>query len=373
MNRAVCEVVPGPGSVARRGDSLMWAADQTSDVLWNTLLSCLALGDRATGAGPLLHAVAETMLGDLNPDAAFVVVLTDGAAGFVLRQGRVDVTLDGESLRGGAVVAVGVTGRAVAAGDRGALQALTDRTPSSRHDLRDGAVAGGGFRWSAPTGAPVGTSEQPSGSHDMPVAAGTPSAAAGAPSADSDEKPADDSDGAAPAAAVGASPPDGAPGAPPAPNYLGGPAIDITDVQGEVTSDPEQTELHPAPSQDSASSPALRRSGGVLVFEDGATAALTGDVVLGRRPERHELVESGRAQPIVIHDPENVLSSAHAAVHLQGDEVVVVDLESLNGTHIAAPDARDWTKLTAGAPYPMHDGYRMLLGWTVLTYRTSSA
>lgn len=340
MSGVVCEVEPGPGSVARHGDSLVWASDQVPDTVWDTLLSCLALGDRPQGAGPLLHGIGETMRGDLGPDAAFAILVTDGAAGFVLRHGRVEVTLDGQPLQVGAVVSVAVAGRTLVAGAPDALQALGGRPGSSRHDLRDGAVAGAAFRWSAPGTPPH---SPPSSPPELPP-----------------HSPAE-------------SPPDSPPNPPPGPNRLEGPAVDVTDVHAEATSDPEQTEFHPPPDRDSPSSPAMHPSAGTLVFEDGATVTLDGDVVLGRRPERHELVEGGQARALVIHDPENVLSSAHAVIRIQGDEVLVTDLDSLNGTHVAAPEARDWTKLEPGAPYPMNDGYRMLLGWTVLTYRSGNA
>ena len=349
MTGASCEVVAGPGSVARRADSLVWASEQTSDVVWETLLSCLSLGHRAHGAAPLLHAVAGSLPADLDPEAAFAVLVTDGAAGFVLRHGQVEVTLDGQPLTGGAVVPVSVAGRSVAAGHRDAVRELSDRPPSTRHDLRDGAVAGAAFRWSTATAAV----------RQVPAEAPTPDTSSDATPAHAPQPDA---------------PPDEPPaGGPDLLTKLDGPAVDITDAHAEVTSDPDQTEFHPSPQAGEPTSPGLPRSVGVLVFEDGGTANLTGDVVLGRRPERHELVESGQAEPLVIHDPEHVLSSAHAAVRIQGDEVVVVDLDSLNGTHVAAPDARDWTKLSAGAPYAMTDGCRMLLGWTVLTYRSSSA
>lgn len=340
MTGATCEVLPGSGSVARRADSLVWASEQVSDLVWETLLACLTLGDRVHGAAPLLHAVAETMPVDLDADAAFAVVVTDGTAGFVLRHGRVVVTLDGQPVQGGAVVAVRVAGRTVVAGDSNAEQQLAAGSGSSRHDLRDGAVAGGGFRWSSsPTATPPSEERPATGSEAAPVPA--------AP-----EEPPDRADEAV---------------------ELTKHDLPATDVHAAPTSDPEPTEFHPPPQRDAPSNPELARSVGVLVFEDGATANLTGDVVLGRRPEKHELVESGQAQPLVIQDPEHVLSSAHAAVRIQGDEVLVVDLDSLNGTHVASPEARDWTKLTAGAPYPMQDGFRMLLGWTVLTYRKNGA
>lgn len=347
---AACEVVSGSGSVARRADSLVWASEQVSDAVWETLLSCLALGGRAQGAAPLLHALAGTMV-DEDDDTAFAVLVSDGRTGFLLRRGRVDVTLDGQPLDNGVVVPVTVDGRTVAAGDPEAVQALIGRAPSTRHDLCDGAVAGAAFRWSAVTAmAPPAVTEESARLHAGTDPPGYPDSSNGSSQRTGAAAP-------DPLAAVSGRlrRPDAPAGA---------------DTHAEGTSDPEQTEFHPPPQTDETPSPAQQRSVGVLVFEDGGTANLTGDVVLGRRPERHQLVESGQAQPLVIHDPEHVLSSAHAAVRLQGDDVVVVDLDSLNGTHVAAPDAKDWTKLTSGAPYPVQDGYRMLLGWTVLTYRS---
>jgi hypothetical protein len=45
------------------------------------------------------------------------------------------------------------------------------------------------------------------------------------------------------------------------------------------------------------------------------------DLVLGRRPDNHELVQSGSARAVPIADTQNVLSSAHAALQRSGREV----------------------------------------------------
>ena len=106
----------------------------------------------------------------------------------------------------------------------------------------------------------------------------------------------------------------------------------------------------------------------VLRFDDGMVVTVDEDLVLGRRPDNHELVTSGSARPVPIADTQNVLSSAHAALQRAGREVSLVDLGSLNGTHVAGPDATEWTQLEPGVAHPLSDGDRLLLGWTVITF-----
>jgi pSer/pThr/pTyr-binding forkhead associated (FHA) protein len=112
---------------------------------------------------------------------------------------------------------------------------------------------------------------------------------------------------------------------------------------------------------DSASAPVLR-------FDDGLVVTVDEDLVLGRRPDSHELVTAGNARPVPIADTQNVLSSAHAAIQRTGREVTLTDLGSLNGTHVAGPEATEWTQLEPGVAHPLADGDRLLLGWTVITY-----
>jgi hypothetical protein len=106
----------------------------------------------------------------------------------------------------------------------------------------------------------------------------------------------------------------------------------------------------------------------VLRFDDGMVVTVDEDLVLGRRPDNHELVTAGSARPVPIADTQNVLSSAHAAIQRHGREVSLVDLGSLNGTHVAGPEATEWTQLEPGVPHPLSDGDRLLLGWTVITF-----
>ena len=106
----------------------------------------------------------------------------------------------------------------------------------------------------------------------------------------------------------------------------------------------------------------------ILRFDDGMVVTVDEDLVLGRRPDNHEMVTSGSARPVPIADTQNVLSSAHAALTRSGREVSLVDLGSLNGTHVAGPEATEWTQLEPGVAHPLSDGDRLLLGWTVITF-----
>jgi FHA domain len=106
----------------------------------------------------------------------------------------------------------------------------------------------------------------------------------------------------------------------------------------------------------------------VLRFDDGMVVTVDEDIVLGRRPDNHEMVTSGGARPVPIADTQNVLSSAHAALQRSGSEVSLIDLGSLNGTHVAGPEATEWTQLEPGVAHPLSDGDRLLLGWTVITF-----
>jgi hypothetical protein len=106
----------------------------------------------------------------------------------------------------------------------------------------------------------------------------------------------------------------------------------------------------------------------VLRFDDGMVVTVDENLVLGRRPDGHDLVTSGSARPVPIADTQNVLSSAHAAIQRAGREVSLTDLGSLNGTHVAGPEATEWTQLEPGVSHPLADGDRLLLGWTVITF-----
>ncbi|MGH9156244.1 MAG: FHA domain-containing protein [Acidimicrobiales bacterium] len=109
---------------------------------------------------------------------------------------------------------------------------------------------------------------------------------------------------------------------------------------------------------------------GVLVLDDGAAFILDGDYVIGREPDADTEVQSGRARPLALADPERTISRAHARVALQGWDVRVLDLDSANGTYLAEPGATEWTRLPAHEARTIRPGTRILVGQRPLVYES---
>src|SRR5207302_55535 len=76
---------------------------------------------------------------------------------------------------------------------------------------------------------------------------------------------------------------------------------------------------------------------GLLLFDDGTTFSLDGEVVVGREPDGDPRVASGDAQPLVVTDTERSVSRLHLRIVLQGGAVELIDLRSANGTAIRRP------------------------------------
>lgn len=369
MTGAQCEVRPGDGSVARRGDSVLWASAGTPDRVWAGLLSCLDLTlDLGANPGPgnddgaalVLQAVGDAVGRLGTPETAFVALLSDGRRGRALMHGDVELTVGGQTVSDRPLTDVlDVTGGA-AGGARGAA---AEYETSVRHDLIAGVAPGAGFRWAA-VRDPGDSAHAliPADAWPEPERTAEPEPAVAA--AQTEEPAATELQREAPA--------DSQTGEPLTEDH---PVIDdLTQAHVELPADDTAGTPPGADVEDTAPpTPAADvKPGGSLVFEDGNVTSIDSDLVLGRRPERHAMVTTGEASPLTIADPEHVLSGAHAAIQVRGGDVYVLDLDSLNGTHVAAPDARDWTKLEPGSPYPLTDGYRLLLGWTVLTFRSDS-
>jgi hypothetical protein len=316
-----CEVLPGDSVVARRGGGLLWVDAPGSPALVAALHACL--GVAGPGADRVLAAVAGQVSSLANGGASFALVLTDfsegAGTGVALWSGKgqpaVDgVPVSGSSVDGGCTLANHFTlGQTLYVGPG---QAAPQMPPGVAFDLVEGTVPGNGAMLQLAAPAPAVTVAAP---------ASTPSAPAFTAASD---------------AGFGQSPA-------PAP----------AQAQDRAESGEQTAFWRP----DAPSAPILR-------FDDGMVVTIDEDLVLGRRPDNHELVTSGSARPVPIADTQNVLSSAHAAVQRAGREVSLVDLGSLNGTHVAGPEATEWTQLEPGVAHPLSDGDRLLLGWTVITF-----
>ena len=309
-----CEVLPGDAVVARRGGGLLWVDAPGSPALVAALHACL--GVSGSGADRVLAAVAGQMGSLAHGSASFALVLIDDSGtGVALWSGKGQPAVDGVPVPGSAVEG-GTLASGFALGQTlyvGPGQAVPQMPPGVAYDLVEGTVPGSGAMLQLASAAPSSSSVVP------PATGGSSSFATGSDA-----------------------------------GFGSGHAAAATDqpASGEQTAfwRPEQ-----------ASAPVLR-------FDDGLVVTVDDDLVLGRRPDSHELVSSGNARPVPIADTQNVLSSAHAALQRSGREVSLVDLGSLNGTHVAGPDATEWTQLEPGVAHPLSDGDRLLLGWTVITF-----
>jgi hypothetical protein len=307
-----CEVLPGDAVVARRGGGVLWVDAPSSPALVAALHACL--GVSGPGADRVLSAVAGQLGSLAQGSASFALVLTDGSGtGVALWAGKGQPAVDGVPVSGSPVEG-GTLASGFALGQTlyvGPGQAAPQMPPGVAFDLVEGTVPGSGAMLQLAAAAPSSASVVPPAT-SSPFTAGSDSGFGASRSAPDTEQP----------------------------------------ESGEQTAfwRPEQT-----------SAPVLR-------FDDGLVVTVDDDLVLGRRPDSHELVTNGNARPVPIADTQNVLSSAHAALQRSGREVALVDLGSLNGTHVAGPEATEWTQLEPGVAHPLSDGDRLLLGWTVITF-----
>jgi hypothetical protein len=111
-----------------------------------------------------------------------------------------------------------------------------------------------------------------------------------------------------------------------------------------------------------AEQPAVPPPLGLLLFDDGTTFSLDGEVVVGREPDGDSRVASGEAQPLVVTDTERSVSRLHLRIALQGDAVELVDLRSANGTAIRRPQDAAWHPLTPGVATTISSDTEVRLG-----------
>jgi hypothetical protein len=310
-----CEVLPGDAVVARRGGGLLWVDAPGSPALVAALHACL--GVSGPGADRVLSAVAGQVSSLAHGTASFALVLADSSGGsgtgVALWSGKGAPAVDGVPVAGSSV-----EGCTLASGFAlgqtlyvGPGQAAPQMPPGVAFDLVEGTVPGSGAT--------------------LQLAAHAPSSSAAVP-------PATPSPFSAPSDAGSGS------------------------AREPVAARPDSGE------QTAFWRPEAPAAAPLLRFDDGMVVTVDEDLVLGRRPDNHELVSTGSARPVPIADTQNVLSSAHAALQRAGREVSLVDLGSLNGTHVAGPEATEWTQLEPGVAHPLSDGDRLLLGWTVITF-----
>jgi FHA domain-containing protein len=101
---------------------------------------------------------------------------------------------------------------------------------------------------------------------------------------------------------------------------------------------------------------------GVLVLDDGMALRLDTDYVMGRDPERAEDVRSGKARPARVDDTSGSVSRRHLRVRLNEWNVELLDLGSVNGTHVQLPGATEFRQLASNQPVQIWPGTTVRLG-----------
>jgi hypothetical protein len=107
---------------------------------------------------------------------------------------------------------------------------------------------------------------------------------------------------------------------------------------------------------------APRPSLGTLQFDDGTSAELDLDLVVGREPQFDPDVVSGSARPVLLTDTEGVISRRHLRIVLSGWDVQVVDLGSANGTFVSLAGQPERQQAIANQPVTLTPGGVVAVG-----------
>jgi hypothetical protein len=389
-------VEPGDGLVGRFGETVLLVAGPVAgdDPFVEDLVATVEAGvsDAALPGAALAHRVGELLFGAESGEAAsFAVVAPVEGGALVLLHGQVDAEISRPSgvrrLSGrqavtwvDQVVKAPLDQVVVTGGDTAAVSV------HPRSDLQVGVVPGGGFvmtpgeavpqqvRVASADAGPDVSSLRPTAATEVPappaedeVVLPTAASRGTAPPFDqSAEMPAAETE---PAQGAGlttprTAEPEAGPGGLPEYEPVPGRLSDYEPGGAGGGGLPEEAEGPAGPSRSAAATMAATGAPSELVAEDGSRTPLDGTYVVGREPGADEAVRSREASPLQIDDPDQLVSRVHAHLWVDRGAVFVRDAHSANGTFVAAPGAKDWTRVDdEGAELPV--GWSMRLGGRV--------
>lgn len=111
---------------------------------------------------------------------------------------------------------------------------------------------------------------------------------------------------------------------------------------------------------------------GILVLDNAMSFVLDADYVAGREPQIDRDVAAGEARPLLVTDPEGIVSRRHIRVHLDGWRVSLIDLGSANGTQVQRPGRPHPETVPRGSSVPIEPGTEIVLGPRRLRFEAHS-